>query len=253
MTVAARVTGPRTYSAVIVDDERIARAGLRAMLSRHPQLRVIGEARDGEEAAAIIRDLRPHVVFLDIQMPGRDGFGVIRELAAVGRPAAYVFVTAHATRALEAYDVDAVDYLHKPFSDARLARAVQRVLRHLRGGSRAPSQARRVERLLLRTAGGAVFVEPGDIKRVSVEGNYLRVFAGASEHVVRGTMADFAHELRYAGFIRISRSELVNAARVRAVHRRPGGRYEVMLDGGQSVMSSRRYRRHLHAAMPDLG
>ena len=82
------------YRAVIVDDERIARVGLRAMLSRHPQLRVIGEARDGEEAAAIIRDLRPHVVFLDIQMPGRDGFGVIRELAAVGRPAAYVFVTA---------------------------------------------------------------------------------------------------------------------------------------------------------------
>lgn len=236
-----------TYSAVIVDDERIARAGLRAMLSRHPQLRVIGEARDGEEAAAIIRDLRPHVVFLDIQMPGRDGFGVIRELAAVGRPAAYVFVTAHATRALEAYDVDAIDYLHKPFSDARLARAVQRVLRHLRGGggSRAASPAPRVERLLLRTAGGAVFVEPGDIKRVSVEGNYLRVFAGTSEHVVRRTMADFAHELRHAGFIRLSRSELVNAARVRAVHRRPGGRYEVVLDGGQSVMSSRRYRRDL--------
>lgn len=252
MTDAARATGSETYSAVIVDDERIARVGLRAMLARHPQLRVVGEARDGVEAAAIIRDLRPHVVFLDIQMPGRDGFGVIRELTAVGRPAAYVFVTAHATRALEAYEVDAVDYLHKPFSDARLARTVQRVLRHLRGSRRA-SAAAGPERLLLRTADGAVFVELADIMRVSVEGNYLRVFTGASEYVVRRTMADFAHELPDAGFIRISRSELVNAARVRAVHRRPGGRYQVVLDGGQSLMSSRRYRRDVHAALPDLG
>jgi two-component system, LytTR family, response regulator len=252
VTDAARVAAQDSYRAVIVDDERIARAGLRAMLSRHPQLRVVGEARDGEEAAAIIRDLRPHVVFLDIQMPGRDGFGVIRELAATGRPPAIVFVTAHSTRALEAYDVDAVDYLHKPFSDARLARTVQRVLRHLRG-SRGAAEAPRTERLLLRTADGAVFVDPGDIRRVCVEANYLRVFAGASEYVVRRTMADLAHELRHAGFIRISRSELVNAARVRVVHRRPGGRYEVVLDGGQSLMSSRRYRRDIRAAIPDLG
>lgn len=251
MTDAARVAAAGTYRAVIVDDERIARAGLRAMLSRHPQLRVVGEARDGEEATAVVRDLRPHVVFLDIQMPGRDGFGVIRELAVVGRAPAYVFVTAHATRALEAYDVEAVDYLHKPFSETRLARTVQRVLCYLRG-SRPPSEAR-AERLLLRTADGAVFVDAGDVRRVSVEANYLRVYAGAAEYVVRRTMADFAHELRHAGFVRISRSELVNAARIREVHRRPGGRYEVVLDGGQSVTSSRRYRRDLRATIPDLG
>ena len=252
MRDAAPVDAAAAYRAVIVDDERIARVGLRAMLSRHPQLRVVGEARDGEEATAIIRDLRPHVVFLDIQMPGRDGFGVVRELAAIRRPPAYVFVTAHATRALDAYDVDAVDYLHKPFSDARLARTVQRLLRHLRG-SRGTPGAPQAERLLLRTADGAVFIDPGDIRRVSVEANYLRIFAGASEYVVRRTMADLAHELRHAGFIRISRSELVNGARVRGVHRRPDGRYEVVLDGGQSVMSSRRYRRDLRAAIPNLG
>lgn len=252
MTDAARVDAAAAYRALIVDDERIARVGLRAMLSRHPQLRVVGEARDGEEAAAIIRDLRPHVVFLDIQMPGRDGFGVVRELAVIRRPPAYVFVTAHATRALEAYDVDAVDYLHKPFSDARLARTVQRVLRHLRG-ARGTSGAPQTERLLLRTAGGAVFVEPGDIKYVSVTGNYLRVFAGSCEYLVRRTMADFAHELRHAGFIRISRSELVNAARIRAVDLLPGGRYAVVLDGGQSLTSSRRYRRDLRLAIPNLG
>ena len=251
MSDAVRLDTATAYRAVIVDDERIARVGLRAMLARHPQLRVVGEARDGEEAAAIIRDLRPHVVFLDIQMPGRDGFGVVRELAGIRRAPAYVFVTAHATRALEAYDVDAVDYLHKPFSEARLARAVQRVLRHLRG-SRALSDKRSAERLLLRTAAGAVFVDASDIRRVSVEANYLRVFAGTSEYVVRRTMADLAHELRDVGFVRISRSDLVNAARIRGVTRRAGGRYEVVLDGGQSLMSSRRYRRDLRAAIPDL-
>ena len=252
MTDVARLAWPETYRAMIVDDERIARAGLRAMLSQHPQLRVVGEARDGEEAAAMIRELRPHVVFLDIQMPGRDGFGVVRELAATARPPAYVFVTAHATRALEAFEVDAVDYLHKPFSETRLARTVHRVLRHLRG-ARGASGVSRAERVMLRTADGAVFIDPGDIERVSVEANYLRVFAGTSEYVVRRTMADFAHELRHAGFIRISRSELVNAARVRGVRRQPGGRYELVLDGGQTVMSSRRYRRDLRAAIPELG
>ena len=127
------VTPSAHYRALIVDDERIARAGLRVMLGRYAQLRVVGESRDGEEALAAIQDLRPDVVFLDIQMPGRDGFGVIRELAALGRQPACVFVTAHPSHALEAYDVDAVDYLHKPFSDARLRCTIQRVVRHLRG------------------------------------------------------------------------------------------------------------------------
>jgi two-component system, LytTR family, response regulator len=249
---ASVVTASPQYRALIVDDERIARVGLRAMLARYTQLRVVGEARDGEEAVAAVQDLRPDVVFLDIQMPGRDGFGVIRELAAMSRQPAYVFVTAHATRALEAYEVDAVDYLHKPFSDARLRRAIQRVVRHLRG-AKAVSTPARADRLLLHTADGTLFVDVSDIRRVSVEGNYLRVFTASSDHLVRRTMAELSHELREAGFVRISRSDLVNMARIRSIHRQPGGRYEVLLDCGKAITSSRRYQRDVREAIADLG
>ena len=252
MSSAAAVTALAPYRALIVDDERIARVGLRAMLARYTQLRVVGEARDGEEAVKAIQDLRPDVVFLDIQMPGRDGFGVMRELAAMSRHPAYVFVTAHADHALEAYEVDAVDYLHKPFSDARLARTIQRVVRHLQGALAASTPAR-ADRLLLQTADGTVFVDVVDIRRVSVEGNYLRVFTGNSEHLVRRTMAELSHELRDAGFVRISRSDLVNVSRIRTIHRRPGGRHEVVLDCGTSLMSSRRYKRTVREAIAALG
>jgi two-component system, LytTR family, response regulator len=246
--VIASSAGP--YRVVIVDDERIARVGLRALLARYEQLRVVGEARDGEEAVTTIRELRPDIVFLDIQMPGRDGFGVLRELSSFAQRSAYVFVTAHATRALEAFEVDAVDYLQKPFSEARLTRSVHRAVRFLRG-ARAQSGATTAERLLLRTTEGAVFVEAADIARVSVEGNYLRVFAGGTQHLVRRTLAEIARELHDAGFLRISRSELVNMARVRAVHRSAGGRHEFVLDHG-SVMSSRRYQRDIRAAIEHL-
>jgi two-component system LytT family response regulator len=238
------------YRVVIVDDERIARVGLRAMLARHTRLRVVGEARDGDEAVAVIRELRPHIVFLDIQMPGCDGFGVLQELASFSRYTAFVFVTAHATRALDAYEADAADFLHKPFSEARLARSVQRAVRFLHG-TRAQSPPTNAERMLIRTPDGALFIEIADIARVSVEGNYLRIFAGRSEHLVRRTLAEITQELRDAGFLRISRSELVNIARVRAVHRCAGGRYEFVLDHG-SVISSRRYQGNVRLALEHL-
>jgi two-component system, LytTR family, response regulator len=175
---------------------------------------------------------------------------VLRELASFSRYTAFVFVTAHATRALDAYEVDAADFLHKPFSEARLARSVQRAIRFLHG-TRAQSVPTQVERMLLRTTEGALFVEVADIARVSVEGNYLRVFVGRSEHVVRRTLAEITHELRDAGFLRISRSDLVNLARVRAVHPRAGGRYEFVLDHG-AVMSSRRYQHDIRVALKNL-
>jgi two-component system, LytTR family, response regulator len=246
------VIGSAKYRALIADDERISRAGLRAMLARYSQLSVVGEARNGEEAVEAIRDLQPDVVFLETQMPGRDGFGVMRELAAGNRQPAFVFVTANATRALEAYEVDAVDYVQKPVTDARLRRTIQRLVRHL-GGATAGSPPPGTDRMLLHTVGGTVFVDVGDVRRVSVEGNYLRVFTGTAEHVIRRTMAELTYALRGAAFVRISRSDLVNCARIRLIHRRQGGRYEVVLDGGQSVMSSRRYHRDVRAAIANWG
>jgi two-component system, LytTR family, response regulator len=114
------------------------------------------------------------------------------------------------------------------------------------------SSTRRPERLLLRASDGVVFVDVADVRRVSVAGNYLRVSTGSSEHLVRRTMAELAHALRGAGFIRISRSDLVNGSHIRRIHRRQGGRYEVVLDGGSSLMSSRRYQRDVRAAIAEL-
>ena len=232
------------YRVVIVDDERVARDGLRAMLSQHQRLQVVGEARDGESAIQTIRQLQPDIVFVDVRMPGPDGFGVLRAVSTFNRKPAFVFVTAYPTRALDAYDADAVDYLLKPFNDARLSRTVQRAIRYLRG-IREPASRPGDNRLLLRTSDGAVFVDPDDVTTVAVERNYLRVrTAGAEEYLVRQTLAGFALSAR-AGFLRISRSVLVNLRRVRAVRRVNGGRFALELSDGTSVVSSRRYQRQL--------
>ena len=160
MTSAPAVTASAHYRALIVDDERFARVGLRAMLARYTQLGVVGVERDGEEAVKAIQDLRPDVVFLDIQMPGRDGFGVMRELAAMSRHPAYVFVTAHADHALEAYEVDAVDYLHKPFSDARLGRTIQRGTRRGFGSPNAAAVAMNCSPKLIGWSSAMLYASP---------------------------------------------------------------------------------------------
>lgn len=237
------------YRVVIVDDERIAREGLRAMLSHDPQLQVVGEAGDGEGAIKLIRQLQPDIVFVDVRMPGPDGFGVLRAVSTFNRKPAFIFATAYPTRALDAYDADAVDYLLKPFNAARLSRTVQRAIRYLRGTREPATRDVGDERLLLRTPDGAVFVDSGDVTTVTVERNYLRVrTAAADEYVVRQTLAGFARNSR-AGFLRISRSTLVNLRRVRAVRRVPAGRFAFEFPDGTSVVSSRRYQRQLRGVI----
>lgn len=233
---------------VIVDDERIARAGLRAMLSKYEHLRVVGEARDGDDAIRTIKDLRPDIVFVDIRMPGPDGFDVLRAVTNWNRKPAFVFVTAYPTRALDAYDLDAVDYLLKPFDEPRLYRTVHRAIRYLRGVHK-PSEAPRHDRLLLRTRDGIVFVDIADVTMIDVERNYLRVRTGSSDaYVVRQTLATFARELP-SEFVRISRSSIVNLTRVRTVQRVSGGRFAFELSDGRTVISSRRYQRELRAVI----
>jgi len=236
------------YRIVIVDDERIARLGLRTMLSKYQQLRVVAEARDGDEAIRTIRAVQPDIVFVDIRMPGPDGFSVLRDASTMARRPVFIFVTAHAERALEAYDADAVDYLLKPFNESRLSRTVHRAIQYLRG-RREPTWSPRDDRLLLHTSDGAVFVDAADVCTVRVDGNYLRVRTPASEYVVRQTLAAFGRDLNRPGFLRISRSTLVNLARVRAVCRVGDGRYVFELADGVRVVSSRRYLRDVRSAL----
>jgi two-component system LytT family response regulator len=254
--IAPAPRGQPPYSVLLVDDERIALAGLRAMLARHQELSVIGEARDGDEAVQAIRRLQPDVVFLDIQMPARGGFGVLDAIGFVPRKPAVVFVTAYSEFALDAYNADAVDYLHKPFEDVRLSQAVRRVLRHLRGARAEPgARAEGTRRLLLRGLHESTFVDVADIRRVSVHGNYLQIHSATGEQLVRETLGAFTrdlHESGATGFLRVSRSALINLSHVRAVRATASGRYEFELESGETVLSSRRYRRDVRAAMEAL-
>ena len=218
------------------------------MLSKYDQLRVVGEARDGDEAIQTIKELRPDIVFVDVRMPGPDGFDVLRAVTTSNRKPAFVFVTAFPTRALDAFDVDAVDYLLKPFNESRLSRTVHRAIRYLRG-LHERSGAPRDDRLLLRTNDGIVFVDMDDVTMIEVERNYLRVRThSAREYLVRQTLATFARELP-SEFVRISRSAIVNLTRVRAVRRLSGGRFAFELSDGGTAVSSRRYQRELRAVI----
>jgi two-component system LytT family response regulator len=235
-----------TYRALIVDDERLARLGLRTMLGAYPDFEVAGEAASGSEAATMIRALAPDLVFLDIHMPDQDAFRILADLAPPERPAV-VFVTAHGEYALDAFGVNAVDYVLKPFSRQRLARAIERVTRFLRGAA-----AQRVVaqgRLAVRDRDRLLFVEPADVRWFEVYGNYVRVAVRGKMLLLKSTLGTLVSRLDPSSFVRISRSALVNVRHVRMVKRHSNGQYELVIAGGAILRSSRRYARQVRAAL----
>jgi two-component system LytT family response regulator len=244
------------YRALIVDDERIARVGLRAMLGAHAGLTVVGEAGNGVEAAAAVQALRPDVVFLDVRMPDRDGLDMLAQLPPSHHPAV-VFVTAHREYALDAFRYSAVDYLLKPFTRDRLAITVGRVIRFLRGAAMeayvsgssdgAYHEARR-KRLVVRDGDRLLFVEPTDVRWFEVFGNYVRVAVAGRYYLVRSTLGTLGAHLDRESFVRISRSVIVNLHHVQSVRRHANGQVELSLKGGVSLRSSRRYRRDVRHA-----
>jgi two-component system LytT family response regulator len=235
------------YRALIVDDERLARVGLRAMLADHADFELAGEASNGNEAAAMIRTLAPDLVFLDIHMPDRDGFRMLAGLAPYERPAV-VFVTAHREYALDAFGVNAIDYLLKPFSRQRLALAVRRAVRFLRSGEAGPPPPRG-RRLAVQDRDRLLFVEPADVCWFEAYGNYVRVAVGGKSLLLKSTLSALVAQLDPASFVRISRSGLVNLQHVQSVRKQPNGQYELIITGGVVLRSSRRYRRHVRAAL----
>jgi two-component system, LytTR family, response regulator len=250
--------------ALIADDERPARRKLRELLSREPDFEVVGEAADGVEAVAAIRAAAPDVVFLDIQMPRLDGFGVIAEVGVEAMPLV-VFVTAFDEHALRAFEVHALDYLLKPFAPSRLRRLLDRLRRQLvpaadPGGGEAPAAgdlARRVEHLLAvmrpapeyprqllveRGEGRQALLAVDQIDLVRAEGNYLRVFANGAEHRRRGTLRELEGRLDPARFLRLNRSEIVRLETVREVRPWFHGDAKVVLRDGSVLTWSRRFR-----------
>jgi two-component system LytT family response regulator len=242
---------------LVVDDERIARVGLRTLLADEGKYQVVGECANGVHAAEQIRALAPELVFLDVQMPDLDGFGVLRALTPAELPAV-VFVTAYDQYALEAFEANAIDYLLKPFDRPRLRQALARVDRFLgQPNQRAqiaalldaletrgvrPRASARADRIIVKDRTRVTFVDPNDVAWVESDGNYVKVCAKGRVHLIRDTIRAFEQRLDALRFLRVSRSVIVNIDEVREMRRAAGNQYLLIMKSGHQLASSRRYR-----------
>lgn len=272
---------------LVVDDEPAARRGIVLLLERDPDILVVGEASSGAEAVQKIQSERADLVFLDVQMPEMNGFKVLESLDARGaqRPAV-IFVTAFDQHALRAFEVNAVDYLLKPFEDERFWSALRRakselvrrqtdalseklsdLLRHLQTNVSAPAPAAPVqvvaaapeasgaqesitrERILLRSGGEIYFVKAEDIDWIEAEGDYMKFHAAGRVHLLRETMAHLEERLDSRRFIRIHRSTIVNIDRVKKLSPSFAGEYAVILHDGTKLRLSRGYHDRLQELM----
>ena len=237
-------------SIAIVDDEPPARDRLRAMVMDLPGFTVIGDARNAEEAIALLDRTRPDVVLLDVQMPVRNGFDVLESVAQL--PAAVIFVTAYDQHAVEAFDFGAIDYLVKPVRPERLARALERARRAIEQPSQtppAPVEAsektngdRHVERLAIRTGRRVRFLQVEEIDSLQASGNYIHLHTSKGVQVIRDTMSRMEARLDPLRFIRIHRSTIVNIQKVREIEPHLHGDYFVRMHDGRRLTLSRNYR-----------
>jgi two-component system LytT family response regulator len=234
------------YRTLIIDDERIARDGLRDMLGAHAELTVVGESSGGRQAIVAMRTLSPDVLFLDVRMPDLDGFDVLAEVDGRHGPAV-VFVSAYRDHAVEAFGYAAVDYLLKPFTRDRLAVAVRRVTHHLRYTGHSGDAA--LTRLVVRDGGLLRFVEPRTVQWFEGFGNYVRLAVDGRYLVLRGTLGRLAARLDRTTFVRISRSVIVNLQHVRAAEPLVNGQFALHMASRSVLRSSRRYRRDVGTAL----
>lgn len=242
--------------AVIVDDEPPARRGVEQLLKRHGDVRVVGEARDGSEAVRIIRASDPDLVFLDVQMPGLDGFGVLRRLIEERAPAV-VFLTAHDRYAVRAFEVDAVDYLMKPVTRSRFDACMERVRSWLErreatdGTGTAAAGGRGV--LLVGTPRGERMVRPAEIDWVEAADYYAAIHAGGDRLLIRESLRALEERLPARLFMRVHRSAIVNLGRIERYEVAGKGGGRLVLRGGAEVPVSRRQRADLRERLRELG
>lgn len=234
-----------TVRALVVDDEPLARANLSVLLRRDPTIEIVGECTSGMEALAEIRDKRPALVFLDVQMPECDGFDVL-ELLGAAPPAALVFVTAYDRYALRAFEAGALDYLLKPFDNARFDRTLERAKERIR---LAKDAAGKQERLVIKSAGQILFLRISEIDWIEAADYYACLHVGSKTHLLRRSMSDLERELDPDIFCRIHRSTIVNLNRVRTLVLNEDGERDVLLENGTTLRSSRRYRKHLQSRL----
>jgi two-component system LytT family response regulator len=235
---------------LVVDDEAPARAALRALLAPDPELEVVGACASGSEALAVLRAQPVDLLFLDVRMPGLDGLEVAREVRP--RPPEVIFVTAYAEHALEAFDVEAVDYLLKPYDDERFARALERGKAAVRARRVAPPAASRqgfVERLTIPTRDGVQLVPVAEVDWFGAQDYYVEVHVGTRSYLLRRSLRKLEDELDPTLFARVHRSSIVNVSRIATLEPASHGERDLVLRDGTRLHLSRVYRDRLAALL----
>ncbi|MBC7910572.1 MAG: response regulator transcription factor [Pyrinomonadaceae bacterium] len=239
---------------LVVDDEPLARERIKRYLGTEPDIEIVGECANGQEAVEAIESMSPDLLFLDIQMPELDGFGVLEVVGAHKIPAV-VFVTAYDKYALRAFDVHALDYLLKPFNRERFRRSLARAreqLEHEKMGQLdqrlltlledLKAEQKYLDRLVVRSVGRVFFLKTDEVDWIEAAGNYVRLHVGREGHLLRETMSRLEAKLNPDKFLRIHRSTLVNIDRIKELQPLFSGDYTVILRDGKQLTLSRSYR-----------
>jgi two-component system LytT family response regulator len=253
------LTGGSRIKVLIVDDEILGRNRIREILSKDPDIDLVGECSNGQEAVKAVLEHSPDLLFLDVQMPEMDGFGVLEALPSERIPLV-VFVTAYDQYALRAFEVYAVDYILKPFDKERFRRTLKHaksqilrqrgsvlnqslldLLEELKGRPK----SKHPDRLVIKTGGRVSFLKTSEIDWIEAEGNYVRLHVGKDTHLLRDTLNQMEERLDPDRFLRIHRSTIVSLDRIKELQPWFHGEYQVLLHDGTQLLLSRKYRENL--------
>jgi two-component system LytT family response regulator len=249
---------------LIVDDELFSRNKIRAFLEDYPEFEVVGECEDGRQTASAILSRKPDVVFLDVEIPGQNGLELLDSLPPAVQPSV-ILVTAFDKYAVRAFEIQALDYLLKPFNKARFAKAISR-LRQLTALSNSVVQSEELkvalqevrretqdyERIVVKSGSRIIFLQSSLIEWIEAQGDYVMVHVGKANHLVRETMAGMANRLDPSRFVRIHRSAIVNLDFVQELRPLWGGDYRVFLRDGTQITLSRNYRSAVRDKLPPI-
>ena len=250
---------------LIIDDVALARQRLKRCLAGDAEIEIVGECDNGEKAVSDIRVLAPDLIFLDVQMPALDGFGVLETLKEERVPVV-IFVTAFDEYAIQAFEVNALDYLLKPVDCERLSKAVQRAksrLTHVNRDDDLNSRFRAmledlktgskyIKRLTIKLTGRTILLPVDEIDWIETHGNYLKVHTGRESHLIRGTMQSLETKLNPEKFVRVHRSVIVNVEKIKEIYPRSNGDQDLVLKNGRQLMLSRNYRDKFFALLGEL-
>lgn len=236
---------PDKLTTLIVDDEPLARSNLTVLLRLDPTIEILAECGSGIEAPALIRKLKPELLFLDVQMPECDGFDVL-ELLGRDIPPAVVFVTAYDQYALRAFEAGALDYLLKPFDNARFDLALKRARQKIALGKSLP---RKLDRLVIKNSGQVFFLKTSEIDWIEAADYYACLHVSLRTHMLRRSISELEEDLDPTLFCRIHRSTIVNLDRVRGLTLNQDGEYDVLLENNTKLRLSRSYRKQLQCRL----